>query len=214
MRSRVTVHVLALSFGTLAVANGHDARASEAPPDATPPPGEAAPRGAIQPQAFGDRGELVIGTDANASVSTQSYDGARTSVVIVDPSVDYFAARHLSIGGALLFSYQTTGGASPFHDITYGIAPRIGYDIPLSDHFSLWPKASAFFTRTHSTIGGTLEPATDDQSNVAVELFAPVLYHPAPHFFVGFGPYAETYLTGTNETFVGAKLTLGGWLGV
>jgi hypothetical protein len=214
MKSRATVHVMALSFSAIAIASARDARASDAP-SAAPPPNETPPGAATPQPSFGDRGELVIGTDATLSLATQSYDGTTTSSVVVEPSIDYFAVRHLSIGGALIFSYEASHEATTFfHDVGYGIAPRIGYDIPISDHFSLWPKASAYFTRTHDTIGGAPGAGSTDQTFIAAELFVPVLFHPAPHFFVGFGPYAESYLTGANETFLGAKLTLGGWLDV
>ena len=56
---------------------------------------------------------------------------------------------------------------------------------------------------------------TDNVSNTAIALnvFVPVMFHPAPHFFAGFGPFIDTDLSGESKaTTYGAKLTLGGWL--
>jgi hypothetical protein len=45
-----------------------------------------------------------------------------------------------------------------------------------------------------------------------LNLFAPIMFHPAPHFFVGFGPFLDTDLSGSDKvTTYGAKLTIGGW---
>jgi hypothetical protein len=207
----------ALAMSALVLATERDARAGDTASDAAPPAGEAAthaaPLSAPSP-TFGDRGEVVIGSDANASVVAGNYEGNHSYFASIEPSVDYFVARRLSIGGSLTFAYSASNSSTSWsHQTSFGVAPRVGYDIPLSDHFSLWPRASIDFTESNfaGESGGT--PYTSNQGNVSVSVFVPVLFHPAPHFFVGFGPYAGAYVTNGDETFVGAKLTLGGWVG-
>jgi len=82
----------------------------------------------------------------------------------------------------------------------------------LSDYFSLWPRLSVDFTELNET-GQSAGVATAvlNESGVAIELYVPVLLHPVPHFFIGFGPYAEA--GSPSGEVVGAKLTLGGWFG-
>jgi hypothetical protein len=61
---------------------------------------------------------------------------------------------------------------------------------------------------------------TGTQSSATVSLFAPLLVHPAPHFFVGLGPTLSRDLgRGSNflssddpSTSAGAALTIGGWI--
>jgi hypothetical protein len=39
------------------------------------------------------------------------------------------------------------------------------------------------------------------------------MFHPAPHFFVGLGPFLDADLSGDSRaTTWGAKLTIGGWM--
>jgi hypothetical protein len=46
-----------------------------------------------------------------------------------------------------------------------------------------------------------------------LNLFAPVMVHPAEHFFIGFGPALDTDLTGdVKATTIAGRLTIGGWL--
>jgi hypothetical protein len=52
-----------------------------------------------------------------------------------------------------------------------------------------------------------------DANNLALNLFVPLMLHPAPHFFLGFGPALDVDLTGdTKSTTIAGRLTIGGWL--
>jgi hypothetical protein len=105
----------------------------------------------------------------------------------------------------------------------FSIGPRLGYNLGLSDFVSIWPKIGISYART-STTTSTLVPdagqtstttvkRTTTGSGVALNLFAPLLFHPAEHFFAGLGPFLDTDLSGDNRTTVwGLKLTIGGWL--
>lgn len=168
---------------------------------------------------FGEKKQLAISSDAALSISNTSLsgvDGSSTQITLA-PAVDYFVIQNLSVGGALSFNYQTSGSG---HSTTFGVGPRVGYNVPLSDLLSLWPKAGVSIA--HSSVSTDVPavppsvPATTrsvSNTAVALNLFVPVMLHPAPHFFVGFGPFLDTDLSGDNKaTTFGGKLTLGGWL--
>jgi hypothetical protein len=167
-------------------------------------------------EQFGGKGQLAISSDAALSISNTSLSGVddTTTRIQLQPAVDYFVIRSLSIGGSVLFSYAKTGGT---HSTSFGIGPRVGYNIPFSDLVSVWPKIGFSIANTSQptkivTPTGT---TTDNVSNTAVALnvFVPVMFHPAPHFFAGFGPFIDTDLSGESKaTTYGAKLTIGGWL--
>ena len=164
---------------------------------------------------FGEKGELAISSDAALSVSNTSLsgvDGSSTQITIA-PAIDYFVIRNLSVGGALRFDYTSNPGG---HSTGFGVGPRVGYNIPISDLLSIWPKAGLSIEHTSVTTKVTTPVVADNSSSntaVALNLFVPIMIHPAPHFFAGFGPFLDTDLSGDNKaTTFGAKLTLGGWI--
>ena len=109
----------------------------------------------------------------------------------------------------------------------------MGLNVPLGETVSLWPTASIGAWHVHSTltsprngyqsyVDGTVVAVNTrtevDESTVVTELFAPILVHPARHFFVGLGPgscirtcpYSVGELT-NRRAFIGLSSTLGGW---
>lgn len=163
---------------------------------------------------FGGKGQLAISSDAGLSISnsSQSGRGGSTTTLQMRPAVDYFVIDHLSIGGFLGLNYEhvPTG-----HSTTWSLGPRVGYDIPLSGLFSIWPKAGLSFSTVAQTVSATsLAPQTSsDSSNLTVNLFVPVMLHPATHFFLGFGPALDADVSGSvKTTTVAGRLTIGGWI--
>jgi hypothetical protein len=104
----------------------------------------------------------------------------------------------------------------------FGVGPRIGYDAPISNLVSIWPKIGFTFAHSHAAdagfngvgvaSGAGLVSVSNDQTLWLFDAYVPVLLHPAPHFFLGFGPYIDTQLNGdVRSTAYGGKFTLGGW---
>lgn len=61
--------------------------------------------------------------------------------------------------------------------------------------------------------GDTIVLTSFSSGNLALNAFVPILFHPVTYFFVGFGPFLDTDLSGDPRTTVwGGKLTLGGWI--
>lgn len=169
---------------------------------------------------FGGKGQLAISSDAALSISNTSLSGAKGSTTTFQfaPAVDYFVIRNLSLGGSVLFNYSSAGSG---HSTSFGIGPRAGYNFPLSDLVSVWPKAGLSIANTSQTIdvvnpvgnGTTTTSTSTSNTALALNLFVPLMFHPAPHFFAGFGPFLDTDLSGdAKATTFGGKLTLGGWL--
>lgn len=163
---------------------------------------------------FGTRHQLAISSDAGLSISNTSTSGQGGSTTRLElrPAVDYFIIDNLSLGGFLGLNYDhvPTG-----HSTSFSIGPRIGYNIPLSALFSVWPKAGLSFASTSQTINATATAGelSTNSSNLAVNLFVPVMLHPAQHFFLGFGPALDADLTGdVKSTTIAGRLTIGGWI--
>jgi hypothetical protein len=168
---------------------------------------------------FGEEGQWAISSDAGLSLSNTSIsdvDGSST-LLILRPSVDYFVVNYLSIGGFLGVEYASTPGGS---STQMSIGPRVGYNVPFSERFSLWPKIGFSFASTSQeeedveTPDGEIIPGSDESStSMQLNLFAPVMFHPVEHFFLGLGPAFDLDLTGDEKaTTIAVRLTLGGWI--
>jgi hypothetical protein len=173
----------------------------------------SADTGAGPSRVFGDVGQLAISSDAAFSIEHRSSDATTISF---GPAADYFVMKNLSIGGLLLFNYQSAGAVD---STRFQIGPRVGYNLPFTDMLSLWPKLG--FSFTHDNISTESEGVEDDTevtisrsgSHFTLNLFAPLMFHPVPHFFVGFGPFLDADLSGDNKvTTFGGRLTIGGWI--
>lgn len=166
---------------------------------------------------FGGRGQLAIMGEGGALVTHTSVSGqdGSTTTVLIRPAIDYFLIDHLSLGAFTGVEYSASPGGST---TTYGIGPRVGYDIPLSERFSVWPKAGFSFNSTtvkfdSINVGGISTPSTSESNSaLALNLFVPIMFH-TNHYFAGFGPSLDTDLSGdAKTTTIAARLTVGGWL--
>lgn len=168
--------------------------------------------GGAPARVFGDRSQLAVSSDA-ALVIQHTSPGGVTSVSI-SPAADFFVAKNISVGGAILFEYDKAGDSDATR---FGIGPRVGYNLAFTDLLGLWPKIGFSYSHTsHSTnipvSSGTSLERSAAGSAFTLNLFVPVMLNPVPHFFVGFGPFLDTDLSGDNKTTTfGGKLTIGGW---
>ena len=173
-------------------------------------------------ERFGHKSQLAMSSDSALTISNTTISGASgsTTNIELEPAVDYFLFDNFSIGGFLRFNYTS---ASDGHASTFGVGPRVGYNWTLSDLISIWPKAGLSIDNTDTTTnvpvtGAGVAPGTSistsvNGTSVALNLYVPIMLHPAPHFFAGFGPFLDTDLSGdTRATTWGGKLTIGGWI--
>lgn len=142
--------------------------------------------------------------------TTYNNNGGSVTRFGVAPTLDYFVVDNLSLGAQLLFSIGTisppsaaAGEPQPQSTTltTFGIAPQIGYNIALGESFSFWPKVYfAYATISASNNGGSEEVSS-------LGLFAPFLYHPVRHFYLGLGPNVATQLGNSSSTSGGNVTT-------
>ena len=168
--------------------------ATSAPSASTASPGAAA-------SSFGVAGALVISVQSlNSGSATPSFFFAKQasggSSVFIQPGFDYFISNGISVGGVVGFGHSS--GST-----TVNLGARAGFNQGLSEHVSFWP-----------TIGvdGSYNHATTSTSTAALEVFAPFLYHVAPHFFLGAGPFLSYLVKGGPDTEYGLDFVIGGWL--
>ncbi len=193
--------------------------------------GEAAPE--ETPRVFGEKGEWVLGNELAASLSSTSYAGTGSSAggLNIYGGFDYFMTDGVSVGGGLWTSYQTTTGidAASGSQVdssvrSAGLFARLGLNVPMASWISWYPRlAMAFGLRNYEETAGAYENSPSG-TIVSVTCFAPLLVHPAQHFFVGFGPsiyqelshavvYADYPTQIQNQaTAIGVGLVVGGWL--
>lgn len=168
---------------------------------------------------FGTKGQLAISSDAGFELSNTSIsdvDGSTTRLIL-RPAIDYFVVDYLSLGGFLGLEYLSTPGGSTTQ---FSIGPRVGYNIPFSESFSFWPKLGFSLASTSveaedtETPDGVIVPGEEESStSLQLNIFAPVMFHPVEHFFLGVGPAFDLDLTGDEKaTTIAARLTLGGWM--
>jgi hypothetical protein len=143
---------------------------------------------------FGRRGQLAISTDFQLSFGLrlqkepadqeQNIDYETQTILRVAPTVDYFLADHFSVGASFLLARDSVG-ATTANALGGGV--RAGYNIPLGDRVSFWPRGGGQVLQTKVS-DDTNEAGQVSTLRVRVVADAPVLFHPVPHFFVGAGP--------------------------
>ena len=180
---------------------------------------------------FGERGELVLSGALSASIGHYgiSPEGLSSNSFGIQPAFDYFVAPDLSVGASASFRYDSLTSSPPgtFGQkiVTYGLYGQLGINLWLGERVSLWPKLSLSLSQNRLTssppatvpVGVMVDVAPDVEIIVSLELYAPFLFHPARHFFVGFGPDAYVDLLNSRagvsnrRMFYGAESTVGGW---
>lgn len=175
-------------------------------------------------ERFGDAG-VWLATSGSA-LSVAKSDSAFSGVVA--PDIDWFVARHVSLGVGLRVAHATADAptAQPYIQLertttTIAAGPRIGVDVPIGASVSLYPRATMGFEHVFTRYG---DFAADSFGNytqpieysstadaLTLELFAPILLHVAPHFFIGAGPsLLRSFGDESGSPNRGARTRLGG----
>ena len=166
--------------------------------------------------------ESVKTTQADGSSDTQS----RLSIALLNngpfgvfgtfynlPRVgfDWVPVQNVTIGGSAWLYAQllatdslspATGGSKPSTDqpkVTYwGVAPRIGYIIPISKLVSLWPRAGVEYHHVSSSSGGSSVSPSVTQFALGAE--ALVVISTWSHFGFTVGPTVDVPITGESTS--------------
>ena len=150
---------------------------------------------------------------------SQNMGGPSSTSFAIAPSADYFVAPNVSIGGGIGVSRDSGGADGIFLSgltvTTIAVTARVGYNLPLSDAFSLWPRLALAYG--HVNVSGD-NGVSGSGYVIPLTVFVPVLWHPTQHFFVGLGPVLSTDLMSKEEgndavktTDIGVEATLGGY---
>jgi opacity protein-like surface antigen len=183
----------------------------------SPPPGPAPVTSSATPVSiggagpwFGQAGQVAIGADLQLSLIRESGEGSSSTAIVIQPGLDYFVAPNISVGGLLSYAH---GSAASVGTNTFGLQVRAGYNLQLSDTFSWWLRAGFGYFHGTSSSGGVDVSA----SNFTFQLYVPILFHPVPHLFIGFGPTITTDLATSDNTskltFLGLQSVVGGYFG-
>lgn len=154
---------------------------------------------------FGSPGRLVISSDAAASLGYATYGNADVGFFTLEPGADYFIKQNLSVGSALRIRALFGDGDAT----AIGLNVRGGYNIPVGDRVSVWPKLGLSLHLGDEALlplGGVL--GTD--ATLVFDAYAPFLFHVAPSFFVGGGPRLELGIGDDVGVVFGLFTTVGG----
>jgi hypothetical protein len=177
-------------------------------------------------ERFGAAGQLAVDQSFSMMATRSSYsdpalEGLSYASLHLAPQVSWFFLPQVSLrlGVSIDRGSSTADAAMDLGGYTaLGGTTGFGYALPLGDHFSLWPSAGG--DMTHSwTDAGDLSFADTRLFKLSFGASVPVLWHPAPHFFVGLGPgavavYSGRELGSLRHLFTGLRLTstIGGYL--
>jgi hypothetical protein len=197
------------SFVLVAVMTASSAAlAQDPPPEGTQPP-PPPPARVSSSTGMGAQGQIALAADLPLLTSSPLFSVVRTSssfmgtsssgtTIVIAPSGDYFIAPNVSVGALVGFANGPTGVGDV---TTFGLMPRAGYSLSLTDVLSIWPRLGIgyFYTSVSPTGGG------GSFSGYTIPFFVevPVLWHPAPHFFIGAGPTLKTELVNKGENAAG-----------
>ncbi|MGO8995289.1 MAG: hypothetical protein ACLQVI_18385 [Polyangiaceae bacterium] len=208
--------------------------------DIPPLPDAPAPAPPEPPYAhFGAQGQVVLDSATDVGVSSTQFDASAASLfsAAFSPSISYFVRRNFSIGLNAGVSYADTKGYSADGSLvetkstSIYAGPRFGLNVPLGQAASWWLTASLGIESnqtTESLVSGSTVSTSSSSGAAAtnqvgpwVDLYFPLLLHPAPHFFMGAGPYlfhdfgaVQGATNGSDQrTTVGASFVVGGYWG-
>ncbi|MBS2015408.1 MAG: hypothetical protein JST00_21145 [Deltaproteobacteria bacterium] len=171
---------------------------------------------------FGERHDVLLGSDISFSVGTSTLGTATTyDAIVVRPSVDYFVADHVSLGlGAGFEHWKRTLGGGTFarggSSVGGHVQARVGFQVSFSERASFYPRASLQIAGAEIVDDTTRRVET----TLRVGIDLPFIFHVAPHFYVGLGPtlsrdvarYFDGRSTDVLATSAGFSSMLGGWL--
>jgi hypothetical protein len=198
------------------------------------PPGHVAEPSDDVPPRFGTRGQFVLSGTSAIGASHYEYDNSEAtgSLFEFSPGADYFVARNVSIGidadASYFYSqgYTIDGTLNQSRTTRFALAPRVGLNLPMGRMLSLYPR----FTLGYESISaletgpfgsGAGLTARTSESGAFVEIFVPLLFHPIPRFYFGFGPdffhhFGEVTggpTSGGQATTVGVSFVVGAYWG-
>ena len=150
--------------------------------------------------AFGSRGQVV--PFGGIGYSHTSVGNADANSISLAPGAMWFPTNNVAIGGQVVYAFNDFGAS--VHSL--GFEPLVGFGVPLADHLAFFPRVGMQFLWAFASGGGS-------SNRVAIDGFAPLLFIPAPHSFIGFGPrmYVDVTSAGATQKSFGLSSEIGGY---
>jgi hypothetical protein len=141
------------------------------------------------------QGNFVVTNNAGFALGHQ-FGGGDGTTFRLRPALDYFIIPNLSLGGAVELDYAS---GNP-NRTSFRLAPEVGYEVALSDTWSIWPQAAL-----------SISFPSPGNPGLTLIVFVPFLIHPVEHFFFGIGPGFSQDLTSNPQTFITGSFLIGGY---
>ncbi|HSY25425.1 MAG TPA: hypothetical protein VK841_25045, partial [Polyangiaceae bacterium] len=128
--------------------------------------------------------------------------------------------------------YGADGSLVATRTTSVQVGPRVGVNIPLGQSISFFPRLTVGYESIHtseslvsgqslSIVSNGIGAPSTDQSGPYIAIYAPLLFHPAPHFVLGFGPeffhdfggVTGPANVGAQRTTIGASFVAGAYWG-
>ena len=163
------------------------------------------------------------GTDASVAVTSISLVGhGKTLTFYNDPrlSFDYTVVPRLTIGGSVYVFTQAansttvdTNGMSASADnprvTLWGIAPRVGYIVPIGSKFAFWPRGGfSFNDASHTSVQvGNTQINSGSATQFAFDLEPTFVFTPFAHVGVTAGGALDIPIAGSVDVPQGNNLS-------
>jgi hypothetical protein len=150
--------------------------------------------------AFGSRGQVV--PFGGIGYSHTSVGNADVNSISLAPGAMWFPTNNVAIGGQMIYAFNDFGAS--VHSL--GFEPLVGFGVPLDDHLAFFPRVGMQFLWAFASGGGSANRASIDG-------FAPLLFIPVPHFYIGLGPrlFVDVASSGAKQTSFGLSSEIGGY---
>lgn len=128
---------------------------------------------------------------------------------------------HLTLGAAFAFAFGLGGTVTNETVVgngkvtterdaptatAFGIAPRVGYILPIGDLFAFWPRGGigiyGVSASTEGVDGNTITRSTNSDTFVSLDLDPQFALVPFEHFFFHFGPLINVPLSTTRSSTI------------
>lgn len=189
---------------------------------------------------LGDRGQVLITTDADLHFASSwwSDDHSGQTSWWIRPALEVFVLKNFSVGGALTLGHTTMKSQttlsiasvngqsanvplmSKTSSSTLQLVPHAGYNLALADWVSLYARLGVVLGFELADLGGSEH---NSARYLGLSLSAPLMFHVAPHFEIGFGPnfyvdllrsHSQTpnvVAPGGKVASIGMDMLVGGW---
>jgi hypothetical protein len=157
---------------------------------------------------------------------TQNSDTVTATTFWLAPSADIFIINHLSVGGMVEIAYTSNSASEPQSNsrsasvsvpsnTSFAIMPRVGYMLPLSDRWAIWPRVSLGYVS--NAIGsvpvgmGTSSVGGSSIYGLGLDFDVGVLFRVSESFFLRLAPEVGGIPAGGNSTLTvqgGKNVTL------